>query len=473
MVNISKPLLTILLLVIVNSPVQGSESSSSESSTSSKPSSSEANTSQTNTSKINRQKSKANATDDPHHDDDHEPDQEHTVSTIDIDQQNDAPFWQQASLIVSPRLYYLNRGRDSSRDSEALAFGGSVAFRSGWVADHLQIGVTGYTSQKVYAPSGKDGTDLLQPGQESYSVIGELQATIRFYENIGMRIGRQRFELPYLGSSDSRMVPRIYQAIAVGDTSTAVDGLAWIAGYVEKVKYKTEDKFIDISEAIGIEESETGLSMLGVKYDKFRDWEISVIDLFNKDAFNTFFIKAEKKYQLGPNFDISTDFQFTQQNDVGKSYIGDFDTHLFAAKVQLHHNNTRYRAAFSTTADEQGIQKPYGSSTNYLSVIIEDFDRAGENAFLLGVSHNFGQIGPGRLSTFANIVKGNTPDSGPQASPDQTEYNLTFDYRLNTGKWDRLSFRTRLAYLNQEDGLGGNDLFDFRFIVNYSFELLD
>ena len=35
----------------------------------------------------------------------------------------------------------------------------------------------------------------------------------------------------------------------------------------------------------------------------------------------------------------------------------------------------------------------------------------------------------GELSMFANIVSGDTPDTGPNASPDQAEYDLTVDYR--------------------------------------------
>ena len=42
-----------------------------------------------------------------------------------------------------------------------------------------------------------------------------------------LRAGWQLFELPYLNSSDTRMVPNTFEAIAVGNASTT--GLAYVA----------------------------------------------------------------------------------------------------------------------------------------------------------------------------------------------------------------------------------------------------
>jgi hypothetical protein len=129
------------------------------------------------------------------------------------------------------------------------------------------------------------------------------------------------------------------------------------------------------------------------------------------------------------------------------------------------------RLGVSTTGEDKGIQKPYGNPANYLSVIIDDFDRAGEDAWMIGVSQDFGRLGKGDLSLFANVVQGNTPDSGPVASPDETEYDLTVDYRMKEGWTDTLWFRVRAAYIDEDERTGGDDYFDFRIIVNYSFDL--
>ena len=91
---------------------------------------------------------------------------------------------------------------------------------------------------------------------------------------------------------------------------------------------------------------------------------------------------------------------------------------------------------------------------------------------MVGISHDFKRVGVGDLSMFANIVHGDTPDTGPNASPDETEYDLTFDYKIKEGWAKKLWIRVRAAYIDQEEATGGDDFFDFRIILNYDFNIL-
>jgi hypothetical protein len=71
------------------------------------------------------------------------------------------------------------------------------------------------------------------------------------------------------------------------------------------------------------------------------------------------------------------------------------------------------------------------------------------------------------------VVWGDTPDVGPIASPDASELDLTVDWRLNRGWSEKVWVRLRAAWVNQDDDFpGSDDLFDFRIIVNYDFDLL-
>jgi outer membrane porin, OprD family len=130
------------------------------------------------------------------------------------------------------------------------------------------------------------------------------------------------------------------------------------------------------------------------------------------------------------------------------------------------------RLGASTTGSEKGIQKPYGNPANYLSVIVEDFDRASEDAWMVGGNYNFQRVDPGELSLFANIVTGDTPDTGPVASPDETEYDLTMDYRIKEGSAKNLWVRLRAAFIDQDESVGGDDFLDLRLIVNWDFSVL-
>ena len=83
------------------------------------------------------------------------------------------------------------------------------------------------------------------------------------------------------------------------------------------------------------------------------------------------------------------------------------------------------------------------------------------------------QVGAGKLSLFTNMVWGDTPDTGTIASPDASELDLTIDWRLNRGWSEKVWVRLRSAWVNQDDAFpGSDDLFDFRIIVNYDFDLL-
>jgi hypothetical protein len=81
-------------------------------------------------------------------------------------------------------------------------------------------------------------------------------------------------------------------------------------------------------------------------------------------------------------------------------------------------------------------------------------------------------MGPGDLSFFANAVFRDTPDEGPVASPDQDEYNLTVDWRLNKSWSDWLWIRLSAAWIDQDQTQGGDDYFDGRAIINFDFDLL-
>ena len=50
--------------------------------------------------------------------------------------------------------------------NEAWAIGGWLEYRSGWLWDTFAMGAVGYTSQPLYAPDDKDGTQLLAPDRK-------------------------------------------------------------------------------------------------------------------------------------------------------------------------------------------------------------------------------------------------------------------------------------------------------------------
>ncbi len=401
---------------------------------------------------------------------DDEPNRQDRVETIDVDSEARLGFRAGSRLRVKPRSYYLDRDRDSGADSVAWALGGALEYRSGWAWDRLQLAGSVFTSQKLYGPADEDGTRLLKPGQEGFTVLGEAHLTLRLGAGNGIRAGRQTFDLPYLARQDVRMAPHTFEAIAVG--RPVAQGFGYIAGYVDRFKGNDADRFVPMSVAAGAPGSDEGLGLLAAQY-VFEDGSlVGATQQTSFDVMRTLFVKAEKSFALGGDASVRGHVQYTDQRSSGEALIGTFATHLAAFKLELSLPSTSMRIAHSRAGCCMGLQSPFGGSPNYLSIIVDNFDRAGEDAWLVGMSHDFSALGAPGLAAFWNVSRGDTPDVGLHASPDETEYDLTLDYRFGEQHpLGGLALRVRGAWVDQDEALGGVDFLDFRVIANYTFDL--
>ena len=149
------------------------------------------------------------------------------------------PFFADTQLEARYRTYYLRKDRTIDVLSEAWAMGGSVYYRSGWLLDHLQLEAEGFTSQPIIAPEDRDGTLLLAPGQQGYSVLGIANGKLRL-GGLVLTGYRQYLDLPYVNRQDNRMTPNTFEAI----TLVKPEGrLRFSTGYSWRIKLRNSDKF--------------------------------------------------------------------------------------------------------------------------------------------------------------------------------------------------------------------------------------
>jgi hypothetical protein len=126
------------------------------------------------------------------------------------------PFLRDTDLKIHFRSYYFNRESPSGAENEAWAFGGWLAYRSGWLLDTFGIGATFYGSAPLYGPDEKDGTLLLQPGQEGYYVLGEAYAARRYQDLALLKGFRQEVTQGYINREDNRMTPNTFEGVTLG-----------------------------------------------------------------------------------------------------------------------------------------------------------------------------------------------------------------------------------------------------------------
>jgi hypothetical protein len=378
------------------------------------------------------------------------------------------PFWRDTRLALKPRSYYFDRDRDVG-DSVAWTLGGALEHQSGWWKDRLRIASTLYTSQKLYGPSDKGGTLLLEPGQQSFTVLGEAYGELRLTESINARAGRTALNLPYLNRQDSRMVPNTF--LAYGLYGNIARGLEFTAEQVTHMKRRNSDNFEPMSKAAGLLGTDEPATVAGARYTFTEGVNLGFVNLYAWEFMNTFYTEGNLARQVTDDLSVGVSAQYTDQRSIGDDLGGDFETNVYGAKVSTTYKGATLSLAFSRTDKESGIRSPFGSYPGYLSLMVKDFNRAGEDAWLVGLAYDFAEAGWEGVSGYVDYAEGYTANSDSTGAPDQTGLDLTLDIRPTHVALDGLWLRLRYARVDQ-DGRLADDVRDWRVILNYELPLL-
>lgn len=381
-----------------------------------------------------------------------------------------APFWRDSRLYARPRTYYFDRERENTPDSVAAAYGGWISFRSGELSERFRANGTLFTTQRAYGPDDKDGTLLLGEGQEGFWVLGEANVDVRLADSLGAKLYRQPLNLPYVNRNDSRMVPNTFEAYTL--THAPGGRWAWLASHVRQMKLRNSDDFVSMSEAAGFADRDEPLTLGGARFDITDDIDVGATYQYAWEFMETFYAEANGVWTWGDEVAFRVGAQYTGQESVGDEIGGPFDTSVYGGKLAASYRNATLTLAFTST-DDARIRNPFGGYPGYLSLMISSFNRAEEDGWLAGFSYDFSRLGIPGLSAFVNYADGDTPDSGPLASPDQWEFDATVDYRFQSRPLKGLWIRARAATLDQDDDApGANDVDDIRLIVNYEVPIL-
>jgi hypothetical protein len=379
-----------------------------------------------------------------------------------------SPFFTDTDIRLHLRTFYFDRHNPNQSINEAWAGGGWLQYTSGWLNDVFQIGATGYTSQPLYAPDSRDGTSLLAPGQDAITVLGQAYARLRYCDRAILTAYRQSVNDGYVGPQDNRMIPNTFEGVTLRGTLGSID---YDIGYLWDMKPRNSEKFISMSQQAGVAGSDDGLEFGSLKWTPNSCWEVFAGDYYTPDVFNTAYAYAKHTRRLGGYAEGNFGVQYTDQRSVGNESLGSFNTWNagIGARV-IWDSGLTLGAAFHTTADEAGIRSPYGSWPGYLSLIETDFDRAGEQAFGVGLKYDFGKrlCAPGLLGVlaYARGVNRRDPATGSHLS-DTDEFDLDVTYDIPSVKGLQVRFRN--AYVKA----GGPDTgYQFRLILNWEIDLL-
>jgi len=363
------------------------------------------------------------------------------------------------------RTYYIDRDKYDDSESEAWAIGGSAGFKTGYFRERFAFGATLYGSAPLYAPDEKDGTLLLKPGQEGYAVLGEAYVETLLSEDLQMTVGARTFDTPYLNKNDSRMAPNTFLAAALqglhGD-GKQVGQWRWGAGYFDKIKERNSDEFVAMSDDAGAS-IKRGVYASGVNYSK-GDLSIGAINYWSSNVINIFYTEAKYGVPVGEHAKLKFAAQYSDQRSVGDDRLtgSDFDAHQWGVKAELEIGSALLTTAYSDASGDRDMTAPWSGYPGYTSVQVEDFNRAGEAAWLLRASYAFPKHTG--LSAYALYVAGSDPDAPSAYGRGETDFNL--QWSPPEGPLTGLLVRLRYALVAQDDP-GDTDTRDLRVMVFY------
>src|SRR5881394_2377050 len=395
------------------------------------------------------------------------------------------------------RSFYFDRSDFNGSEKQAWAIGGWLGVKTGYFLDHVAFGATVYTSNPIYAPDDRDGTTLLAPGQNGYTVLGEFYAEFRIVKDVGITVGAKGYDTPFINRNDTRMTPNTFEAIVLqgrtklgmsssDDASTPTDGgiglskdgkgvavpapspaqdvasIKYGVGYFYAIKERNDSEFVSMAQDAGAD-VQHGVWSAGALYEKGK-FNIGAIEYYCDDVINIAYAESKLEVPLADDWKLKFYGQYVDQGSVGDNLLQghSFSGHQFGIKLDVPVKKALFTAAFTHAWGTANLQNPWSGYPGYTSVQVQDFNRAGESAFLLRAGYDFPWVDG--LNAYALAVFGTDPDSATQFR--QNEFDANLQWGPKKGILEGLSLRLRYAVVQQ---FGGNvdNLTDFRAICNY------
>jgi hypothetical protein len=375
-----------------------------------------------------------------------------------------------ATFTVHFRSYLLDRYDSAGSDPAAWALGGWLGYETDWLSDALKFGLVGYTSQPAWAPEDRDGSLLLLPDQEGYSVLGQAYAAVKLQEQV-FTFYRQIVNQPEVNPQDNRMTPNTFEG---GSLKGELGPFTYYGGVLTAMKKRNAEEFVNIANAAGVND-DSYMYLGGLEISPVEDLKVRSSLYVVPDLLASSYSDAVWTTALTDDADLRLSAQFMVQQGIGEEFLTgpDFEAWVGGIKGDFIYSGLTLTAGYTFNGENENWQAPYGTWPGYTSMIVKDFNRAEEQALLLGASFDFGELG---AQGFILSALGAFDTAVAEDLPEWNEYDFTADYRFNWMKGDLswlapLWLRARYVLVDSENASGTHDqLTDVRFIVNYELQ---
>ena len=376
------------------------------------------------------------------------------------------PFFADTQLEARFRSYYLRKDRTTDELSEAWAMGGSVYYRSGWLADAFAVELEGFTSQPIVADEDRGGTSLLEPIQEGYSALGIANGKLR-HKGVVLTGYRQYLDLPYLNRQDNRMTPNTFESLTLAKPEGK---LRFSTGYTWKIKGRNSDEFVSMTESLGLDKKR-GLAHGGVGWKPDEDFHIGAIAGALPDVYAGAYTELGFVRNLTDQIEARIDVQFTYRHSIGEELLADEPAEAWNLGIRSSSSwgGAVFRLGVSVTSPDGTVESYFGSNPSYVDLMQRAFNLPDEKALLASVSYDFAGVGVDGLTAIVNFVAGfdGKLETGRR---DSQEIDVTIDYRIKQSFLEGFWLRVRGSFLTDDET--DRDGTDFRVIVRYDFPVI-
>lgn len=359
-------------------------------------------------------------------------------------------FFRDSKVEINARSYYRDNVTNKptgAKIQEAWAAGGWAAVETGRLFDLVSGGAVFYTSVPLVAPYDEGNTGLLKPNQQGYGVIGQLYGQLHLSEKITVTAGRYVYDTPFLNQQDNRMTPNTFYGYVLqgtyGDPESG-PSFRYGGGYIAAMKPRDADVFTSMSRVAGAN-VDRGVGAAG----GLMTWgpaSLGVIEYYSQDIINIVYGEGKYDTSLPEGVDAGLALQYADQRSTGDNLLNgsNFSTGQFGARLQMGRDTGILTAAYTVVQPGFAMQSPWSFNPFYTDALVQSFQRAGENAVLLGLSYDFTPLGMKGIAAAAQYFRGWTsaPAAGAPLVEDEWDFNLEWrpDWKPLTGLWLRARY---------------------------------
>jgi hypothetical protein len=412
------------------------------------------------------------------------------ASTLGLSQVAVADFIDDSKVSLEARNFYFNRDfRQGHNDtptpsrskSEEWAQGFILRMNSGFTDGTVGFGADaiGMFGFKLDSGDGTSGSGLLVPdkssggSQDNYSDLAV--AAKAKISNSTLRVGQMQFKNAAIASSDSRLLPQVFEAGHL--VSQEIDGLMLEAAHVREVNHRDSGDYEDIAITSGGRRGITttggsttdSFDFIGGTYKVTKDltagyYYSNLDELYKQHSFN-----AVHVLPLGDKQSLKTDLRYARSTDDGNR--SNVDNKAIGAMITYGLDGHAFGLGYQQMDGDTGFAYINGTDpflVNYVQ--ISDFANKDEKSYQARYDFNFASIGIPGLTFMTRYLTGDNVDRGAGVSEGREwERNTELMYVFQEGALKNLGVRWRNASVRSNFA---NDIDENRLIVSYTLPLM-